>query len=84
MNTRSSKCNASKNIAAIAAPNGTTSTAATSSTAGESTIVNLNVPSATVGVVVDATLRNLPKYKTPTRSSQRWHLLVPLLKAEEL
>jgi hypothetical protein len=58
MNTRSSKQNESKNIiAAIAAPDGTTSTTAKSSTASESTIVNLNVPSATVGVVVDATWR---------------------------
>jgi hypothetical protein len=46
-----------KDIATIAAPDGTTSTTTKSSTAGEGTIVNLNVPSATDGVVVDASSR---------------------------
>ncbi len=56
MNTCSSKCNASKNIVAITAPGGSTSTTTKISTAGESTIDNINVPSAIVGVVVvDAT-----------------------------
>jgi hypothetical protein len=41
----------------IAAPDSSTSTTAKSSTAGEGTIVNLNIPSATDDVVVDTTLR---------------------------
>jgi hypothetical protein len=57
MNTCSSKHNASKNIAATDAPGGSSSTTAKSSTEGESTIVNNNVPSVTVGVEVDATSR---------------------------
>jgi hypothetical protein len=55
MNTHSSKRNASKKIAVIAAPVDSTTATANTSIAGESTIVDVNVPSATLGVGVDAT-----------------------------
>ncbi len=55
MKTHSTKRNALKKIAAITAPVGSSSATAHTSIAGESTIVDVNVPSTTVGVGVDAT-----------------------------